>query len=136
MRTCKSLLNEISRANAVTLFWVPGHMDIEGNKRADELARKGSAQNLLWALPFIITAISSLRKKIENEATGRAIRPAALRLAFSKKRSTSLVKLSRYNARVFSGIITDHCAIGFHAQQLSGWFSGLNDWTRTLGLSE
>ena len=36
VRTCKSLLNEISRANAVTLCWVPGHIDIEGNERANE----------------------------------------------------------------------------------------------------
>ena len=128
VRICKSLLNEISRANAVTLCWVPGHMDIKGNEKADELARKGSALHLSRALPFVVTPISSLRKKIEDEAIGRANRrwvhletcatARALWPAFSKKRSTSLVKLSRYNARVVSGIITGHCAIGVHAERL------------------
>ena len=46
MKICKSLVNEISRADAVTLSWVPGYVDIEGNEMVDELARKGSALHL------------------------------------------------------------------------------------------
>lgn len=32
--------NELSRSNKVTLFWVPEHMGIEGNKNVDDLVKK------------------------------------------------------------------------------------------------
>ena len=37
-----SLLNQLGLLHKVTLFWVPGHTNVVGNDRADELARLGS----------------------------------------------------------------------------------------------
>lgn len=34
------MLNELTNANTVRLYWVLGHEGIEGNKKADELARR------------------------------------------------------------------------------------------------
>lgn len=38
---CLSSINKLTRKNAVHITWVPGHSDIKGNEKADELARKG-----------------------------------------------------------------------------------------------
>ena len=38
----KHMLKELNRANNITLIWVPGHNNIPGNEKADELAKIGS----------------------------------------------------------------------------------------------
>ena len=38
---CKHMLKELNRANNITLIWVPGHNNIPGNEKADELAKLG-----------------------------------------------------------------------------------------------
>ncbi|KMQ88409.1 lian-aa1 retrotransposon protein [Lasius niger] len=38
---CKEALNRLASTNRVKLLWVPGHTEVKGNERADELARKG-----------------------------------------------------------------------------------------------
>ena len=40
---CKSRLNSLGTTNQVKVIWVPGHTGVEGNEKADELARAGAA---------------------------------------------------------------------------------------------
>ena len=40
---CKKALNQLAGLNNVALIWVPGHSEIKGNKKADQLAMKGAA---------------------------------------------------------------------------------------------
>lgn len=40
---CRDTLNHLGGTLKITLLWVPGHRNIEGNERADGLARQGSA---------------------------------------------------------------------------------------------
>ncbi|GFR98961.1 Gag-Pol polyprotein [Elysia marginata] len=39
----KKLLDLMARVGKLTLQWIPGHCNIEGNERADNLAKLGSA---------------------------------------------------------------------------------------------
>ena len=39
---CIKTLNELAEHNKITLMWVPGHCGVEGNEKADELAKQGS----------------------------------------------------------------------------------------------
>ncbi len=51
---CRKLLMRLAEKNSVSLIWVPGHTDVQGNEFADELARNGSAIGWVEILYFII----------------------------------------------------------------------------------
>ena len=43
MLQCLGQLNELANGNNVQLVWVPGHSKIQGNEKADQLARHGAS---------------------------------------------------------------------------------------------
>ena len=50
----------------ITLIWVPGHQDIEGNCIADELARKGTTIEVLQETDTIGMPIAACRLFIKQ----------------------------------------------------------------------
>ena len=46
-------LNDLGTHHQVTIRWVPGHENIPGNERADELARIGSSATPIGPEPFL-----------------------------------------------------------------------------------
>jgi len=38
---------KLAELNSIQLVWMPGHMAIDGNETADELARQGSSHPLI-----------------------------------------------------------------------------------------
>ena len=53
IKECKEALIHRGLRNQITMVWVPGHSGIEGNEKADELARQGSAAVSYGPEPFI-----------------------------------------------------------------------------------
>ena len=49
---CFSSVNELAKDNKVTLLWVPGHEGIEGNEKADAIAKKGTETQFIGPEPF------------------------------------------------------------------------------------
>ena len=49
---CCKKLNELGRNNEVVLTWVPGHTGIDGNEKADKLAKKGAENKLIGPEPY------------------------------------------------------------------------------------
>ena len=49
---CRKLLRQLASKNLVHLYWVPGHRGVEGNEKADLLARKGSYGHFIGPEPY------------------------------------------------------------------------------------
>lgn len=68
---CREGLEALSENNEVFLVWAPGHSGIEGNEKADELARRGSQMGLIGPEPTIGVhakfVANLLKRKTEEE---------------------------------------------------------------------
>ena len=64
-------LNILSKDNDVTIAWTPGHTGIQGNEKADILAKSGSALNCLGPEPFISIPYASCRAAIKDWSVKR-----------------------------------------------------------------
>ena len=63
---CLDTLKCLSKDNRVNLNWVPGHEGIDGNEKADELAKKGAALPIVGPEPFCGLPKSHLKMEIRN----------------------------------------------------------------------
>ena len=69
--TCIKNLNILVKDNDVTIAWTPGHIGIQGNEKADILAKSGSALNCLGPEPFISIPCASCRAAIKDWSVKR-----------------------------------------------------------------
>ena len=69
--TCIKNLNILGKDNDVTIAWTPGHTAIQGNEKADNLAKSGSALNCWGPEPFISTPYASCRAAIKDWSVKR-----------------------------------------------------------------
>ena len=63
IENCIDNLNKLSENNQVSLMWVPGHSDIEGNEEADMLAKTGA--HTTCEMPEPAVPISYRRCRLE-----------------------------------------------------------------------
>ena len=68
---CIKNLNILSKDNDVTIAWTPGHTCIQGNEKADILAKSGSALSCLGPKPFISIPYASCRATIKDWSVKR-----------------------------------------------------------------
>jgi len=122
--SCRWALTHLAEQNQVSIAWVPGHSDIEGNEEADALAKEGTKVALEYARPLLplpmATVKAAVRRNFDRkhekawwaedrfretkEAVGWA--PAWL-----KQR---LLKMNRKGARWITQMITGHCSLSVH----------------------
>lgn len=65
---CRVMLTKLAVQNSVKLIWVPGHMGLEGNEKADELAREAAEMVPVGPEPFIPISYASVRSRIADWA--------------------------------------------------------------------
>ena len=69
---CDRSLNEMAKHYKITLIWVPGHQNIEGNCITDELARKGTTIEILQEKDTIGMPIATCRLFIKQKTLRQA----------------------------------------------------------------
>lgn len=134
---CKMLLNVLGGHNKVNLIWVPGHCGVEGNEKADFLARKGSNLEMFGPEPAIgISKSSVMHKLILNISTSqwnRWILSSSCRqtkefnLSLDKSRQKYLLSLNRPNIKIIMDLITGHCGLNYHIHKIGIANSSLCD---------
>jgi ribonuclease HI len=125
---CWLSLQELSSDNRVRLYWVPGHCDINGNEKADELARQGSGSNFCGPEPCLPLSTSITRQKTKewannthsrlwNENSG--CRQSKQWIAQPQLKVTKyLLNLSRNRLRILVSLITGHCCLNSHLHKM------------------
>jgi ribonuclease HI len=116
---CHQSLMRLAEHNRVQLIWVPGHLGIDGNEKADQLARQGSSRPLIGPEPALGISTKVAREVIrgwtnrkhteywqsiqgQRQARDFLKRPSA-------RRAGELLSLNRNQLRIVTGLFTGHC---------------------------
>ncbi|XP_043471560.1 uncharacterized protein LOC122504490 [Leptopilina heterotoma] len=121
---CRSVLDELSSANRLSLIWVPGHSGIKGNERVDVLAKTGSETKFIGPEPAVAIMPCLVKGAIErwgekehekywaNVGVGRQAK-TLLGLALNKKRASDLLKLDKIRVRTVVRLLTGHGLLNY-----------------------
>jgi hypothetical protein len=104
--------------------WIKGHSEDRGNDAADERARRGAHRKPIGPEPILPIPASwykgkilleTLKKQQQHWSNTRGYRQTKLVIPqIDPKMSAQLIKLSRNNLRMVTGILTGHCNLNKH----------------------
>lgn len=124
---CILSLKQLADTNQVMLYWVPGHCGIEGNEKADTLARHGSAMGFVGPEPFCGIPNSTLKFEFKKwEASSVVDNWRTLSLCRQSKRfitpnikiTYKLLSLNKKDLSTMTGLLTGHCPSRYHLKHL------------------
>lgn len=126
-QNCRASLNEMAKQFKIRLIWVPGHRDIPGNCRADELARLGTTLQVPARLECVGTPLSTCKLKLRldavketNEKWARIPTCRVTRMVWpclDLHRTKALLSLAKKDVSVVVSLVTGHCLIGEFAKK-------------------
>ena len=128
VKECKDHLNLMGLRNRIRLIWVPRHLGVEGNERADELAKAGSEALADGVEPYLPIPQSLCVKaledwvKMEHSKRWEAYQGGAHTKRFFPKPNAEwaekLVDMDRVQIRIVVGAITGDCGLNRHLSKL------------------
>lgn len=116
-KECIDNLNKLGIRNKVTVAWVPGHSNVEGNEKADDLAVEAINReevDLTVGEPYssfegkIMKSITAKALETWSEITNECKHAKQLIRGFDSKKAKYLMNCSRKDIRVLTGLLTGH----------------------------
>ena len=125
VKGCKEALNRLGSQSQLTLIWVPRHCNIEGNEKADQLAKIGAEKHISWSegIPSTPAAVQLLVKNRLEKDFQEIWRKSKGIYKYiwgpPNQRSTEyLLRFDRNTIRKITFIVTGHWPIGRHARRM------------------
>lgn len=124
VKNCVDILNNLASDNKVVLRWVPGHIGITGNEKADELARKGAESQCQAVEPYLPLPRSFFKNALHSWAERAKLQAwtdvSGARQAkhsikgYCKARTKVVLSLKRGEMRLLTRALTGHCRLNGH----------------------
>lgn len=119
-------LENLGQRNKVTLAWVPGHTEIQGNERADGLARKGMQDDTELSPVEVpsVTGLNQIKSGLQQEHLRRWKDNYACKIVGvtmpeqSSKRVTQLISMNRRKLSTIIRLLTGHGMFKFHSKTI------------------
>jgi hypothetical protein len=124
---CTRLLTALASRHKVTLMWVPGHTGIEGNEKADELAKKGSKTYFVGPEPFCGFELYHIKEKLNNRVVESKKNhfesldfnsQSRSFIDYSSKRTRTILELTKGELSLIAGLLTGHCRLKRHMTRI------------------
>jgi ribonuclease HI len=118
--SCLQVLQCLGALNKLVLVWVPGHCDVAGNERADELAKQGLIEELVLPLPvsqclvkakvgsYIVERGHTYWRNVSGQTHAKKFLPRR-----DGRRSKYLLSLGRISVRRVTRFLTGHCRLNY-----------------------
>ena len=106
---------------------MPGHCGIEGNEKADLLARIGSSTAFIGPEPFCGVSSSCLKSELRGwesmmiDANWRAYskaRQSKLFITPCNRITRNLLSMNKADLSTFTGLLTGHCPSRYHLKKI------------------
>jgi ribonuclease HI len=121
---CRKLLMSLAETNTVTLIWVPGHTNVQGNENADELARKGSEMDFVGPGPALPLTLSRVKTTIASAAHKKHVQYWKNLLTCQHSKlfleeplgvaSKKTFNMNKRQLRILVGTVTGHFSCNYH----------------------
>ena len=121
---CLGCISELATHNPLQLEWVLRHEGILGNKRTNELAKKGkdtpfTGPEPILGLPYSVVKQEVERKHIECWTSGKDSKHSkALMEGPQEGRRTKLLNVSSQHLFVVIGLLTGHLGLNGHLYKI------------------
>ena len=124
---CICNLKKLATGNHIMLWWVPGHSDIAGNMKADELAKQGAKRKPIGPEPFCGLHKSHIKETLNQwEETNRiqhwqrvpGQRQAKLFIKATLQKAREATALNRTDLRFITGLFTGHIPLKYHLHKI------------------